>query len=112
MKRLSLDEINEKKMKYLGEGSFLEKEHLQKLPRGIPVYSDALFSLTEVLMHVKIYYKGIMIPLPTLTIDEKGNLHDGVICLMIVGLTRNVPYVLHSIHKQHLNGDCVEGAIL
>ena len=37
VKRLSLDEINEKQIKYLGEGPFLEKEHLQNLPRGIPV---------------------------------------------------------------------------
>ena len=36
-------------MKYLGEGSFLEKEHLQKLPRGISVVTH-FFSLTEALM--------------------------------------------------------------
>ena len=32
-----------------------------------------------------------------LIIDEKCYLHDGVVSLMIVGLTRNRPYVLHSI---------------
>ena len=33
----SLDDINVKQMKSLGEGSFLEKEFLKKLPRSIPV---------------------------------------------------------------------------
>ena len=31
---------------------------------------------------------------------------------MIVGLTRNMSYILHSFHKQNLNGDWLEGAIL
>ena len=38
-----------KQMKSLGEGSSLEKEHLQKLPRGIPLVTH-FFSLTEALM--------------------------------------------------------------
>ena len=41
--------MNEKQMKSLGEGSFLEKEHLQKLPRSIPVATH-FFSLTEALV--------------------------------------------------------------
>ena len=47
--QLSLDDIIEKQMKNLGEGSFLKKEHLQKLPRGIPVMTH-FFSLTEALI--------------------------------------------------------------
>ena len=39
----SLDDINEKQMKSLGEGSFLEKEFLQKLPRSIPVLTHVFF---------------------------------------------------------------------
>ena len=46
----SLDYINEKQMKSLGEGSFLKKEFLQKLPRSIPVLTHVFFSLTEALM--------------------------------------------------------------
>ena len=46
--QLSLDDIIEKQQKNLGEGSFLEKEHLQKLPRGISVVTY-FFSLTEAL---------------------------------------------------------------
>ena len=42
--QLSLDDINEKQMKSLGEG------HLQKLPCGIPVVTH-FFSLTEALMY-------------------------------------------------------------
>ena len=34
------------------------------------------------------------------------------VCLMIVALTKNMPYVLQSIPKQNLNGDCLERAIL
>ena len=45
----SLDYINEKQMKSLGEGSFLEKEFLQKLPRSIPVLTH-VFLLSEALM--------------------------------------------------------------
>ena len=45
----SLDDINEKQMKSLGEGSFLEKEFLEKLPRSIPVLTH-VFSLTEALL--------------------------------------------------------------
>ena len=37
-------------MKSLGEGSFLEKEFLQKLPRSIPVLTHVFFLLTEALM--------------------------------------------------------------
>ena len=32
-----------------------------------------------------------------LIIDKMDDLHDGVVCLMIFGLTRNMAYVLHSI---------------
>ena len=32
-----------------------------------------------------------------LIIDEKDDLYDGVVCLMIFGLTSNMSYVLHSI---------------
>ena len=39
----SLYDINEKQMKSLGEGSFLEKEFLQKLPRSIPVLTHVFF---------------------------------------------------------------------
>ena len=47
----SLDYINEKQMKSLGEGSFLEKEFLQKLPRSIPLLTHVFFfSLTEALV--------------------------------------------------------------
>ena len=41
--QLSLDDINEKQMKSLGEGSFLEKEHLQKLLCGIPIVTHFFF---------------------------------------------------------------------
>ena len=46
--QLSLNDIIEKQLKYLGEGSILEKEHLQKLPRGISVVTH-FFSLIEAL---------------------------------------------------------------
>ena len=52
-------------MKSLGEGSFLEKEFLQKLPRSIPVLTHVFFFFfVDWSPHVEIYYKGIMMPLP------------------------------------------------
>lgn len=45
-------------------------------------------------------------------VDENGDLHNGVVCFMIVGLTRNIPYVLQSIPKQNLNGNWLRDAIL
>ena len=50
-------------MKSLGEGSFLEKEFLQKLPRSIPVLTHVFF-FVDWSPHVEIYYKGIMMLLP------------------------------------------------
>ena len=40
---ISLDDINEKQTNSLGGRSFLEKEHLQKIPRGIPVVTHFFF---------------------------------------------------------------------
>ena len=42
-----------------------------------------------------IYYKELWYR----NYDEKGDLHDGVVCLMLVGLKRNMSYGLHSIPK-------------
>ena len=52
----------EKQLKYLGEGSFLEKEHLQKLPRWISVVTHFFRWLKPSCVN---YYKGIMMSLPT-----------------------------------------------
>ena len=72
-------------MKNLGEGSFLEKEHLQKLSRRIPVVTHSFGWLKPSCGN---YHKGIMISLHAhLIIDEKDDLYDGVVCLMIFGLT-------------------------
>ena len=89
-----MDDIIEKQMKYLGEGSFLKKEHLQKLPHGIFVVTD-FFSLTEALVW-KLLLRNYDV-IAHLIIDEKDDPYDGVVCLMIFGLTSNMPYVLHSI---------------
>ena len=48
----------------------------------------------------------------SLCVDENGSLYNGVVCLMIAGLARNIPYVLQSIPKQNLVGDWLRDAIL
>ena len=45
-------------------------------------------------------------------VDENGILYNGVVCFMIIGLARNIPYVLQSIPKQNLVGDWLRDAIL
>ena len=46
--------------------------------------------------HVEFYYKRNLWCRCPLNYLWKGYLHDGVVSLMIVNLTRNRPYVLHS----------------
>ena len=44
-------------------------------------------------------------------VDEDDDRHNGVVCFFIVGLTRNIPYVLHSIPKQNLINDWLKDSI-
>ena len=54
-------------MKALGECSFLEKEHLEKVPHGIPVGIVTHCARVDRSPHVEIYYKEIIIVIPLST---------------------------------------------
>lgn len=44
--------------------------------------------------------------------DDAGNLHKGMMMFMIVGLTNNVPYVLHAVPENNIRADWLKEEIL
>lgn len=72
------------------------------------ISSDVILIFDEIYIQKSEEYFGG----ETFGTDEDGAMYNGLVCFMIIGLTKTIPYVLYSLPKKNLKGDWLRDAIL
>ena len=65
------------------------------------ISSDVILIFDEIYIQKSEEYFGG----ETFGTDEDGAMYNGLVCFMIIGLTKTIPYVLYSLPKKNLIGD-------